>query len=140
MPMRPAARPLVTLAMRKCHQFLEKISMMMVFEVSPDNGVRSTPTYKQLEEGKQPHVESDTELVGGEGRPKLRNSLGNVVHGVPQPYVVCVEGKLAFGIVHGSKHLDEACYLSSQVPVSRVRTDRRCRQWNQATRWYTPST
>lgn len=60
-PIRPAARPLATLASKKCHQVVDTISMMIVYKVQHANRKIleiELLTYKQFETGEQPHVEA----------------------------------------------------------------------------------
>jgi hypothetical protein len=72
---------------------------------------RNSPTYHELEQGKQVEVEPDPKLLRGQGRAKLRDSLRHVVHRTPEADIVGVQDSDPLGVGDRGKLVDETCVL-----------------------------
>ena len=95
------------MAIKKCHQFLLKISMMMVCYQKQSR--EDEPTHNKLEAGEQPHVGADTESLRSERGPELRGSLSDIVDRAQEPDIIRVQLQSAFGIADGTELCDETC-------------------------------
>jgi hypothetical protein len=69
---------------------------------------RNSPTYHELEQGKQVQIEPDPKLLRGQGRAELGDSLRHVVHCTPEADVVGVQDSDPLGIGNRGKLVDEA--------------------------------